>query len=152
LFTECKRNGTIFRAHPLYQGVTTWQDWAFIDWGNRVGKIPAHLLVFVDLSNLVRPMQVNGCTVDTPGMYAVAQSLPKPLDDIEDAAYHTSLLVTKGVKETKLILVNCDSIYATCIALPLDPFGDNGSNSFLFLQSRSLWKETFLKHIDDVLY
>jgi hypothetical protein len=170
LFTECKRNGTIFRAHPLYHGATTWQDWALIDWGNRVGKIPAQLLVFVDLSNLVRPMKVNGCTVDSPGMYAVAHSLPEPLDDEEDAAYHTSFLVTKGVKETstqiiknsvtgkdesklmpKLILVNCESIYATCIAVPLDVLGDNVSHSFLFLQSRSLWKETFLKHMKDVV-
>jgi hypothetical protein len=167
LFTECKRDGTIFRAHPSYHGVSTWQDWAFIDWGNRVGKIPAHLLVFVDLSKQpIRRMKINGCIIDSPGMYAVAHSLRAPLDDYEDAAHDTSLLVTKGVKDTStrnvrntvtskyesklmpnLYLINCESIYAPCIALPSDVLSDNVSHTFLFLQSRSVWKETLLQHI-----
>ena len=80
LITQCKRNGVLFRAHPFYKGVTSWQDWAYIDWGD-AGNIPAHLLIFVDLTKLKHPITIKEIVIDVPGIYAIAHSMLECLEN-----------------------------------------------------------------------
>jgi hypothetical protein len=169
LMTECKRQGIIFRGHPSYQG-NVWQDWAFIDWGRDGGLVPAHLLIFVDLTNLTGPIKVNGVTADVPGMYAVAHTLPKSLDIETDPVHVASILLCKGAKQTiqqrrnnpttgrsevntfpALVLVNCDAIHSPCIALPMNALDINVQIDYMFLLTRDKWRKCLLDQISKIV-
>jgi hypothetical protein len=154
LFTECKRHEIIFRANPKYKD-GQWQDWAFIDWGAGNGTIPAHLMIFIDLTNIKTMVEINGTTVDTPGMYAIIHSLSTQLNIDDDAAYYTSCLVNKRVKQMNegtniptLMLVNCEAIHSPCIALPYAVKREISSDhTYLFLKGRLEWKQILLEHL-----
>ena len=52
----CKRKDLIFRASTDFQK-HTWRDWALIDWDEE-GKLPCHILGFVDLSALPNDLDI----------------------------------------------------------------------------------------------
>jgi len=45
VFTEHKRNGTTFRAHPNFKGDGPWNDWVYVHWEGH-GKLPAQIQIF----------------------------------------------------------------------------------------------------------
>ena len=71
---EHKRNGTIFRGHPMYRGTGQWNDWVKLDWVGH-GHLPAEIWCFIDFTALPDNVTVKygGVTVKT-GVYAVVES------------------------------------------------------------------------------
>ena len=71
---EHKRNGTIFRGHPMYRGTGQWNDWVKLDWVGR-GHLPPEIWCFIDFTALPDNVTVKygGVTVKT-GVYAVVES------------------------------------------------------------------------------
>ena len=173
LYTYCKRDNEKFHADPCYKG-GDWQDWAYIDWDHEEGPIPGHLLIFVELTDLVSPIDIEGTFVDQPGMYAIIHSVEAPLSSVptnsEEQNYLAhqsshlvyyqdintrSLLVRTDNNKRKIItvpqlyLVPCDAIESPCIGVPADLTGDTYPHGYLFLQSPSHWTDIFVKHIVD---
>ena len=52
ILTEHHRNGHIFRAHPNYRQLGSWNDWALMDWGANADKSPVQIWCFLDLTSL----------------------------------------------------------------------------------------------------
>ena len=75
-----KQTQQLYRAHPNYMGAP-WYDCAMVRWHNYPECIPAPLLAFVDLSNLLPRISINIPEANQyhigPGLYAVVESFSK---------------------------------------------------------------------------
>ena len=75
-----KQTQQLYRAHPNYMGAP-WYDCAMVRWHNYPECIPARLLAFVDLSNLLPRISINIPEANQyhigPGLYAVVESFSK---------------------------------------------------------------------------
>ena len=111
-FTEHKRNGIMFRAHPLYKSTSPWYDWAMFQWSidENVVIVPGQIMCFCNFQHVdfdaCRHIAAGDCDQytdipaiagneflsATPGIYAVIQSLASPLEAIPN-----SKLIRKGV-------------------------------------------------------
>jgi hypothetical protein len=72
-----EHNGTILCTNPKHN-TEYWHDWVNIDWGDD-GVIPAHLLIYVDLTHLDTAFTLNGIHVSQPGKYGLIHMVEQPL-------------------------------------------------------------------------
>ena len=49
-YTEIKKYGHIFRAHPCYSKKGCWYDWAYFNWQGYDNPIPDRIMTIIDLS------------------------------------------------------------------------------------------------------
>ena len=52
-YTQIKKGGKIFRAHPWYQNKGPWFDWGNFDWEDFDEPVPAQIMMFLDLTGCV---------------------------------------------------------------------------------------------------
>ena len=52
-YTQIKKGGKIFRAHPWYQNKGPWFDWGNFDWEDFDEPVPAQIMMFFDLTGCV---------------------------------------------------------------------------------------------------
>ena len=119
-FTEFKAGDTLYRANPCYY-LGAQHDWALIDWGERIGWVPAQIILFIDVPEWKEvPFQVNQSFVSTGGQFAIIESLTTKLSLEEKYMSHQqSRLVHYGIKEKgKYNLVDTTRIMGPAIAIP----------------------------------
>ena len=137
-WTETKRNGLIFRCHPLYNGGVGWNDWAYIGWG-RNNFVPAHILLFIEIDLAVpgKEVKLHDSYIAESGVYAICHSveqdpfqLPAEGDGFCGPCHpHSKLTAQHDIEFMvpqhpesggKLYLIPADSIHSTCIAIPFE--------------------------------
>lgn len=149
-FSEHKRNGQIFRAHPNYRGNNVWNDWVMINWGRPWGVQPGHIWTFLDLENLPTgtnfPVGNTGMNLSRPGVYAVVESAFSDIDDYEIKMSTLLIPIQKEIYsldplERKFYLVTVDSFEAPACVVP-----DIGGNprAFFRLLPKKKWLSTFV--------
>ena len=161
LMTQWKHNGIIFRANPRHN-TGSWHDWVNIDWGDD-GVIPAHLLIYVDLTLLETAFTVNEIQIAQPGKYALIHMVDQPLTAKPRNSKNTDFKAHQGSKlfdwsekitdnEDKPImaLISPASFHSVCIGIPADLEGQTAPNSFLFLKPRNTWPDILVEHVKDV--
>ena len=91
------RNGVQFRATSHFYGAV-WRDWVLIDWGEE-GKLPCHIMGFVDLSDLPPNYEFNfqGSNGICPGIYAIVQYAEFVDDEAEQNMSELFLPIEKHV-------------------------------------------------------
>ena len=52
-YTQIKKGGKIFRAHPWYQNKGPWFDWGNFDWEDFDEPVPAQIMMFLDLTRCI---------------------------------------------------------------------------------------------------
>jgi len=158
----------IYRAHPDFNK-QSWNDWVYVNWKD-YGEIPAKILIFFEINNWKEGciVECNGTYISSPGKYAVChmikESLEETLDDTlnENSRAHPSSLLVKYAKlmlegnvennENKIPLlgiINIDSFSRPCIAVPYDLKNEMDDYGYLFIESRHLWSEIFVKFLSD---
>lgn len=150
-----KHSKQIYRAHPNYMG-GPWYDCAMVRWHDYEECIPARILAFVDLSNMVPGRSINIPEANQdhigPGLYAVVESFSKSynVNDSNDQAsdeedeYSNSLIQRYKRDESRdgngkpiLYLVGVGSIAEPVVGIP-----DN--NSQRFTRGMALGPEQYL--------
>lgn len=170
LFTQHNRlkkgeEKNIFRADPKYEKSGPWYDWAYINWGDDYGIVPAKLLIFIDLSNIfLKTFQIGDCYVTEKGFYALAYSFE---DNPTIGGHLTSKLVMWGTlipddseiidkkkgkadtfKEHKLCIFSVDAIESPCVAVPFFPHQSIVvATQWLILVARNTWYQKFLEKL-----
>jgi hypothetical protein len=152
-FSEHKRNGQIFRAHPNFLG-KEWFDWVLIDWGPEWGTQPAHIWTFLDLNEL--PAGTNfiigntGMRLEKPGIYAVVESAYVNTNPNEIEQSTLLIPICKEVNnllplERKFYLVDVDTFEAPTCVVP-DIGGE--ANAFFRLLPKKEWLSTFVSWLN----
>jgi hypothetical protein len=154
-FSEHKRNGQIFRAHPNFRGTNdAWNDWVMIDWGRAWGIQPCHIWTFLDLQKLPTgtnfPIGHTGMTLNQSGVYAVVESALSNVDENEIKMSTLLLPLEKEVYsldplQRKFYLVSVDTFESSACVVP-----DIGGNAraFFRLLPKSEWLSTFVNWIN----
>ena len=147
--TEHKRNGEIFRAHVRYRG-SVWRDWVEINWGDEVGKLPAKLWGFVDLTMLPPNNAVHFAGFDSlvPAVYAIVESASYSSDQAAIDMSDIFVPVTKEVgnvqdgtvTQLKFYLAEVEAFVAPMVVIP-----DIGGapNAYFYVKNRMCWREDF---------
>ena len=142
------RNGNIFRGNPIRER----RDWCMVNWGT-LGDIPAEIWFFLDLTELVEEIKVNGCCV-TAGVYVLGYSLPSPIVwgdpehkwNGENRIVHYGKLDCDPQGNPKVVAFEVESISGVLVAVP--DFDEHGflhrSHEFLILAPRSTWPDIFV--------
>ena len=52
-YTELKKDGVLYRAHPWYKIRGSWYDWGLFNWDGYDDPIPAQIIMMIDLSDCV---------------------------------------------------------------------------------------------------
>jgi hypothetical protein len=155
----------IFHAHPAWRSGDSWHDWAVFSWedDDRTSLcIPAHIITFIELYDADMRMLRNLPYVlgDTPGLYAMVETLERPLMDAKTGScvvVASTKAFTKHVIQQhwrngmplnapNLCLVSIDTIYEPIAAIPHDGglIGD-----FLFIWPADNWGYGFTQLIED---
>ena len=158
---EHKRQGLIFRGHPMYRG-GVWRDWVLVDWGGDEPE-PAEVWCFVVLKGLPKlksqkknrrkktktPTLHHGHCALEDGVFAVvecANFLPAT-NNIATSLIFWKLEKTLGCHGTgvargrKFFLVDVNAIADPCLVVP-DVGSQNGCTYFQ-VKSRSNWVLAF---------
>lgn len=158
IYTGVYWKDVLYRGNPYYKG-SSWQDWAYCDWGDEDGICPVQLLAFVDLTNLKEDLYIEGIKIERGYFAAIVHMIAKPLDDKTEtdtivcsdySAHPHSWLFFKARKmmsseKPKVALVHMESIVGPCIGVPLSMSSVSDDHEFLFLRSRKEWAETLVK-------
>jgi hypothetical protein len=147
--TEHKRNGEIFRAHARYRG-SVWRDWVEINWGDEVGKLPAKLWGFVDLTMIPQNNGIRIAGLDglAPAVYAIVESASYSTDQAAIDMSDIFVPVTKevgniaggSVTKLKFYLADVEAFSAPMVVIP-DIGGD--PNAYFYVKNRLCWREDF---------
>ena len=161
ILTEHHRNGQIFRAHPNYRQLGSWNDWVLLDWGRGL-KLPAQIWCFVDLQKLPVDFRkkVDGVTVEK-GVYAVVESV-----SYEKGAHQSEIFIpcTKGARrinrkdgtiaQRKFYLADVEAFLEPVTMIP--DIGHENKLRYLQVKARNKWADTFVEwlvephHLDDM--
>jgi hypothetical protein len=155
----------IFRAHPAWRGGESWHDWAVFSWEDDDGmslRIPAQIITFIEFDGADMRMLQDLPYVfgETPGLYAMVESLERPLMDAKTGSRvvvaSTKALSKHAIQQHQrngmplnapnLCLVSIDTIYEPIAAIPHDGglIGD-----FLFIRPADNWGYGFTQMIED---
>jgi hypothetical protein len=157
-YTQCNRQNYIFRGNPEYNNTKEpWYDWAYINW-DAGEEVPAHLLLFMDLSeNFYTKFKVGSSWVTEAGYYAIAhtfqESVTVPGHLISKLVWYGELVreadpCNKGHLCSQLVMFPCDSIAGPCVAAPYVPKENIiEATKWLILKPRSEWYVLFLKYM-----
>lgn len=74
-FTEYAVDNTKYHANPLWKK-SGWQDWVIVDTDNK-GKLPCHLMCFIEIVNNLDPSAPSLTGDVVPGKYAIVQYVPE---------------------------------------------------------------------------
>lgn len=157
----------LFRAHPAFRSERPWHDWALFKWtAESLAEeheeeellIPAQIILFLNVPASAVHLDVgNGMTIQTPGLYALIESLQTPLS-LRDV--HTEIVVPASkvyhnqygraskrhkCQDSNLYLVSVDTIYEPITAIP-DIGGSIGD--FIFVRPVDQWSYVFSDFID----
>jgi hypothetical protein len=155
----------IFRAHPSWRGDGSWHDWALFAWTEADGTllyIPGHIITFIELveENISKLDQLPCVFGNTPGLYAMIETLERPLS-IPRTGDRVVVVGTKDLTKEEiqqrrrngmplaapnLCLVPIDTIYEPIAAIP-DEGGAPGD--FLFIRPAENWGYGFTQYIED---
>jgi hypothetical protein len=144
--TEHIRNGQIFRGTPDYQGDGPWHDWVMVDWGRNGGKLPAHILCFVNLEWLPegQSFQFRESTVQK-GIYALVNTAHYLENDLESEILKPIQkdLMPNYTDRKQLYLVDVEGFFSPVAVVP-DIGSDNKFRYFLMVP-RKEWSENFMR-------
>jgi len=168
IYSEHKRNGIMFRAHPSYRGKGPWRDWVMIQWSR--GSYPAMIWGFLDLRELQAGVEAQLKVEDTlpngnvvffekgttirAGVWAVIESCnyktPKRRDRglFEEIILDTRELAedTGEVLQRRFYLVEVESFQQPIVVIP-----NIGTKiEFLMMTPRARWSDAFIKWLEDV--
>ena len=154
LFTQHNRAGNIFRADSAWKK-DVWYDWANIQWDANE-KIPAQLLVFVDLKdNFLKKFKIGQCFIDEAGCYAIGRSFQSSDEFIKGHQQshfydYGKLVISETTNRPQLCMFNVESIHSTSIAVPYS-CNDNLTNAenWLILKSKNEWYGVLVKIIKE---
>lgn len=144
-FTEFRKDGNIFRAHPCFNGCKPWYDYCFIDWGEGIGCKPALINMFVDLREIPIIEQTNSFLRNE--IYAIIQSVSDNefSYDAIGRTYHlkSKLGVRYGIERQRRF-VGVASIHSAAFVRPNDIGKIDGElhyydNTILQLKSKADW-------------
>ena len=116
-FTEHRRDGEIFRAHPLYMDLP-WNDCVRINMGDGGEDVPPRILCFVDLRDISQGFDINGCHCHDNGLHAVVELFKLVADDFDSSLVGH---FTKEVDEEDkplLYLMDVKTFVAPTIGIP----------------------------------
>ena len=154
ILTEHHRNGNIFRAHPNFRQMGSWNDWVLMDWGAGADRSPAQIWCFLDLTSLGDAFRkkVDGVTVQK-GIYAVVESTHY------EAAAPTSDIFIPCVKDAKELHENgalakrqfyLADVEAFLDAVAVVPdIGHANKLRYLQVKSRREWAEGFVQWVQE---
>jgi len=161
-FTEHKRNGSIFRAHPSYHSTLPWHDWAVFEWeltdpttgAVLPGKqwVPGQTYCFVDLRDISSDQHTPvGVTEDgeemtvappvTPGLCAIVNSL---ISDLHHDKSHMFNLGNRDMEDDgsmSLRLVDVNAIQDTCFVV--ENTGNEEEAEVIIADARDTWDDNF---------
>ena len=166
-FTEHKRSGQVFRAHPSYRNGNSWYDFVNVEWEvDATGTtccIPAQICCFLDLRKLTGCIQFNDSYINEPGLYALVESMEMQDDDYkEEPNGHNHLPLDKVKKSTEIVkhgrklmcpdtnapqltLVSTETFHSPIVGIVNEGGPDN---SFIFLSpGRHTWATSWSEHI-----
>ena len=160
ILTEHHRNGQIFRAHPNYRQLGSWNDWVLLDWGNG-DKSPAQIWCFLDLTFLgdTYREKVDGVTVQK-GVYAVVESTHYEAEEATSEIFRPCIKDAKEYKRDGTIatrqfyLAECEAFLEPVTVIP--DIGHANKQRYLQVNARNGWATSFEKwlldphHLDDM--
>ena len=153
IFTEHRRNGTIFRAHPNYRQLGHWNDWVQVDWGPG-GKQPCQIWCFIDLRRVPHGF---GKTVDgvrvQKGVFAVVESA-----DYEQMAGNSDLFIpcikecrqldnSGNIAKRQFYLADVEAFLHPVTVIP--DVGSENKLRYLQVKARKEWADCFLRWVKD---
>jgi len=119
-------------------------------------KIPAQLLVFVDLKdNFLKKFKIGQCFIDEAGCYAIGRSFQSSDEFIKGHQQshfydYGKLVISETTNRPQLCMFNVESIHSTSIAVPYS-CNDNLTNAenWLILKSKNEWYGVLVKIIKE---
>ena len=148
IHTNHKRYGMTFRANPNMHG-EPWRDWVLIDFGSD-GKLPCHIMGFIDLSILPGKIRINVDTVRSvcPGLHAIIEcgNYYKPKNAFQESEIFRPIekeMTYDEETETllhKYFLVDVEQIESPIAVVP-DIGGE--SNHYFQVNERESWRSDF---------
>ena len=161
-YTEHKRNGLMFRAHPNYRGTGKWFDFALFQYLDDNGDnylCPGRIEFFLDLGEVnvddelalarmerVRDLTCRVC-LSGSGQYAVIRSFKKPPDELRHANRMVSRILQRAEFDSGFYLVNLDQIYEPCFSV--EDLGGSDDEYFILKPKRD-WGCFFQESLADV--
>lgn len=144
-FTEFRKDGNIFRAHPCFNGIKPWYDYCFIDWGEGIGCKPALINMFIDLREVPIIEQTNPFLRNE--VYAIIQSVSDDefsYDAVGRTFHLKSRLGTRYGLERQRRIVEVASIHSPAFVRPNDIGKIDGElhyydNTIIQLKSKADW-------------
>ena len=153
ILTEHHRNGQIFRAHPNYRQLGSWNDWVLLDWGNG-DKTPAQIWCFLDLSCLGDKYheKVDGITVQK-GVYAVVESTHYEAEEANSELFKPCIKDARDLKKDGTIetrqfyLADCEAFLEPVTVIP--DIGHANKQRYLQVVARNKWATSFEEWLVD---
>ena len=156
-YTQIKKGGIIFRAHPWFCDKGPWFDWAYFEWTGFDDPVPAQIQMFIDLTDckiineeMDRDEGVQKHLL-TSGMWAIVRpgtSPPKTRTDDDD---HFDSKISKYFKiDSELYVVPVSAMVApvavietpNIFAIQRDEYNDLGDA--ITVTGMDDWAESFL--------
>ena len=155
VYTEHRRNGSIFRGHPNYRGKGGWKDWVWVDWGHH-GRLPSHIWCFVELEGMPRGQHTinHGGIALKDGVYAVVETVTLEEDNHEIGRSDLMMPVRKDValdeagnaSERAFYLADTEAFIDVCCVIP-----DIGGppNRYFVVKPKNQWADLFIVWLND---
>jgi hypothetical protein len=167
-FSECSLpDGTVFRAHPLYNSERPWYDWVMVNWDDYGSPLPAKVMMLFTISsgdienyNVVGDSIVPHQThfLETGKSYALVKTVTG--DEFnhrarnENTRFHIkSNIAVRYVLEKNMRLLEVEAIESIVLVL-MDNVGalgrmedeeDEAEETIIMFHDRSIWKNLFLE-------
>lgn len=151
VYSEHKRSGQIFRAHPKYRGKGVWRDWVMINW--QEGEFPAQIWGFLDLTEIPygQFVEVDDDSRVSNGVYAIVESCTyieeeEPMSDIfTPLLLETSSLDNDGLVETrKFYVVDVEAFKDPIVVIP----NIGTKDQYLLMKPREKWADDFVTWLE----
>jgi hypothetical protein len=165
-FSECLLpDGSIVRAHPLYNSERPWHDWVLVRWDDYGEPLPAKVMMLFSISsgeienyNIVGDSRVPHETtyLEVGKNYALVKTVTG--DDFnyrtlnENRKFHMKSSIAKRYNlESNMRLIEVEAIESLAFVI-MDSIGSLGeinneedNESIIFFQQRERWKDLFLE-------
>ena len=156
-FTEYKRNGTIFRSHPLYMNNKPWHDWAVFHWaiGNVEEDHPAKILCFLDLTDITYE---EGDHYE-PDYYALIQTTGRVIEESAMLLNFANKIMLDCARERPQWSKEIEGVSYPYQIVPVDSIVDtiavvedvgNDPGHYLVLTPEDMWADSFGWYIERV--
>ena len=118
-YTQVKKGGIIFRAHPWFCDKGPWFDWAYFEWTGFEDPVPAQIQMFIDLTDCTIINEEMDREEDvqkhllSPGMWAIVRPGTTPPRTRTDDDDHFDSKISKHFKiDSDLYVVPVSSMVA----------------------------------------